>query len=96
MLPLTTSSYLTDEVVAYRKQKYEEGVLSRGDVTVSRLNEFHQFSEPDKVEWGVLMNREDSATVSISNVSIRDKRVQMTHRQVGDSNQVFQCAMDRV
>ena len=63
---MTSSSWNTAEVQKYRQQCYRESVIEGA----MRIEGFMKTPPTDKLEWSVLMQREKTQTVSVSELSI--------------------------
>lgn len=61
----SSSSWRTDEVLTYRRQEFEAWV-ARGAPFAGQIPSFHLWQPPDRAEWAPLMDREYSATRSIT------------------------------
>ncbi|MFW6353893.1 MAG: NRDE family protein [Verrucomicrobiota bacterium] len=82
-LPLTTSSFQTERVVARRRSIF--GALNAaGKPTAETLASFHRYFDPSDGAASVCMRREDAETVSLSEICVGPKIVSFTYyvRQV--------------
>lgn len=61
----SSSSWRTEEVIQYRKEAFEAWV-EKGAPTEGLLPSFHIWQPPDRAEWAPLMDRQISATRSIT------------------------------
>lgn len=64
-LLFSSSSWRTDEVLAYRKVEFDTW-LAQGASYVGPIPSFHLMQPPDRVQWAPLMDREHSATRSVT------------------------------
>ena len=75
-LPLTTSSYGTDRVVAARKQAFAEFVAP----SPIDLANYHDSHDPLSPEFSVRMRRKDSQTVSQSRIDVTATDITFSYR----------------
>jgi len=81
--PLTSSSYKTEEVSAYRKSVYQDqfkGNLKRpdegeGNIAPEDLERYHKSHIPEEGPFSVCMHRDDAQSVSLSHVSVGDDHI---------------------
>ena len=69
---LTSSSWNTDSVMAWRRQKYEEWLLAPR--YLGTLPTFHLLQPRDMEEWAPLMSREKTHTRSITQVEVDNEK----------------------
>jgi hypothetical protein len=76
VLPVTTSSWQTSEVLAERAKLFQEHPTSEA----AELEVFHQSCSTKGGPWGPCMARTDARTVSFSRVDIRPDEVRFCYR----------------
>jgi hypothetical protein len=87
-LPITTSSFETEKVVAARKALFKARVVDTGN-PLTAMESFHK--SPDRLPdtYAVLMTRESAKTVSVSRIDVSGSTVQMTYQaRPGASSQL--------
>lgn len=85
-LPISTSSFKTDEVIAARKQLFKE--TTRAKLSEDHaLDQFHTSKRPTPDTHAVLMTRPNARTVSITHVKVEKDRAWLNYRaRPEDSN----------
>jgi hypothetical protein len=78
-LPITTSSFLTSEVVDRRKQLFDQNVLQSMD-SVSAMEAFHTDKQPSPETHAVLMTRPNAKTVSVTRIDVYGPEIKMSYR----------------
>jgi uncharacterized protein with NRDE domain len=78
-LPVTTSSFDTEIVVAHRRARLGAMRVQHGEADVALLHEYHLSREERGDAYSVLMRRPDAETVSISHVQVRPDVVRFTY-----------------
>ncbi|MBC9867568.1 MAG: hypothetical protein F7O42_06740 [Opitutae bacterium] len=78
-LPLTTSAFQPDAVVAERRANFRRQIPSL-ECAPERLVQFHQSHDPDRSAFSPLMTRPDARTVSLSQISVSRKETRFTYR----------------
>ncbi len=78
-LPITTSSFNTDEAILARKAQFKIALESKANRTTA-LEQFHSSELPLPTAHAVLMTRLDAKTVSICRVEIRKHRVSLGYQ----------------
>jgi hypothetical protein len=73
-LPVTTSSFQTEEVTACRRSMFQRLLRDRGGVSPEMLAEFHHSRDERGGAYSVTMTRPDALTVSFSSVRIGNER----------------------
>ena len=81
-LPLTSSSFRSDEVTAARRRAFRK----LGDLTPEKLAEFHSGHDPERPEFSVRMRRDDARTVSQSRIDVGGEGVTFTYRPEPDDS----------
>lgn len=69
-MPVTTSSFASQQVVAHRHRGFQQLDLKQDDMTVDRLLAFHRSHIPAANAYAVCMHRDDANTVSLSHVKV--------------------------
>lgn len=69
-MPVTTSSFASQQVEAHRHQCFQQVDLKQDDMTVDRLLAFHRSHIPSANAYAVCMHRDDANTVSLSHVKV--------------------------
>lgn len=72
-LMFSSSSWRTDEVLAYRQSKFEQW-MEAGAPHIGRIPAFHLLQPEGLREWAPLMQREHSATRSITQIETNSTR----------------------
>jgi hypothetical protein len=67
---LTASSFQGAEIAAHRREVFVRDWAGRGRLTPADLAQFHLHREPARPAWGILMDRPDARTVSLSHLAI--------------------------
>jgi len=78
-LPLSTSSYKPQEVIAERKKLYHK-LCEEGPVSNAILDRYHRSHDPDHSAFSVCMLRSDAETLSTTVVSVDATEASMTYR----------------
>jgi hypothetical protein len=71
-LPLSSSSFRTEEVIENRRGVYERMTEAGSAVSVHTLRSFHRSHDPERGAYSVCMHREDARTVSFAHVCVRE------------------------
>lgn len=80
---LSSSSFATDEVVAYRGARYTATVRHDGEgIELSSLAALHHEHDRTKGAHSVLMHRNDAATRSITHVAVDSRGVKLRYQPV--------------
>lgn len=87
--PVTSSSYLADEVMVTRQHLFAEMVAGRGDPSPQKLEAFHKHFMPDASTHSVFMQREDSQTVSLCQVEASAQQVTLAYAPKHPEEQRF-------
>ena len=69
-LPLTTSSFESERVIARRQATFERFRAERGGISREMLMAFHRQHDDAAGAYSVCMEREDAHTVSFSNITV--------------------------
>lgn len=78
-LPLTTSAFQTDAVVAERRADFRRQIPSLKCAS-ERLVRFHHSHDPDRSAYSPLMTRPDARTVSFSQITVSRTEIRFTYR----------------
>lgn len=78
-LPISTSSFKTDEVILARKAQLKVALESQVN-RITALEQFHSSELPLPTTHAALMTRPDARTVSICRVEIRKQMVSLAYR----------------
>lgn len=77
----TSSSFMSRDVIASRKQTFDHMLAANGGrVDVNLLENFHASHHPTKGAYSVCMHRPDAETVSHTRVLISRNEVRMTYK----------------
>jgi uncharacterized protein with NRDE domain len=79
-MPLTSSSFRSDDVTNARRQLFRRMVDEAGAVNTTLLREFHKSHAPERGAFSVCMHRADAATVSFSHVSVNERSVEFSYQ----------------
>ena len=82
-LPLTTSSYQSEAVVAYRQNCYHQ--LGENP-TPEQLAGFHRSHDPAQPRFSVRLRRENTQTVSHSRIDVSPEEITFSHRPEPDES----------
>lgn len=100
LLPLTSSSFRSDEVIAARRQRYADFLQERGAMAEVDLRDFHYDQHPESGPFSVLMSREDAQTVSFSRIRVSPEQVRFEYAPRSESGLGFDdpviCSLDRI
>jgi hypothetical protein len=77
-LLFSSSSWQTHEVIDYRKQAFDAWV-HRGAPFEGLIPSFHLWQPPDRAQWAPLMDREYSATRSITQTHCTNRTTEMRY-----------------
>lgn len=80
-MPFTSSSYLTEQTVRHRRERFASIVAERGDMSPADLLAFHREHHVDVGAFSVFMQRDDAETVSLTQVVVRPELITMTYSQ---------------
>ena len=86
-LPLTTSSWKSNEVTEFRRDLYQKQVGIRPKL--HELLEFHGTSTPDQPAYGPAMVRDDAHTRSLTIVRLGGGEISMRHQFFDPENGTF-------
>jgi uncharacterized protein with NRDE domain len=78
-LPISTSSFKTDEVIAVRRNHYAETV-AKAQNQMAALETFHTSAQPEPSTHSVLMTRPDAKTMSVCRIDVSESMVSMDYR----------------
>ena len=78
-IPLTSSSYDTDAVIAARHGEFRRRLNRSSRIDTALLASFHVSHSPEPSAYSACMHREDAATVSFTRVSVRPEEVEMVY-----------------
>jgi hypothetical protein len=67
---LTSSSHLSDKIEQHRRELFVREYSAPGRLEPEHLAQFHQHREPHRPAYGILMDRPDSRTLSISRLQV--------------------------
>jgi hypothetical protein len=84
-LPISTSSFETEEVINLRKELFKQQVLPQMEQD-EVLEEFHSHKKPAPDTHAVLMTRSNAKTVSITQVNVEKKQATMSYRNRPDDS----------
>ncbi|MFT5110258.1 MAG: hypothetical protein ACI9UA_005912 [Pseudoalteromonas tetraodonis] len=84
-LPLTTSSYRTDEVVASRRLAF----ANLRSKTPESLAYYHESHDPERPKFSIRLRRQNTQTVSLSRIKISPREVTYTYRPEPDESLAF-------
>lgn len=80
--PVTTSGFLPEEVIAYRRNHYQLQVAKRHGSRLSNLETYHTTHNPEFPAHSVLMARPDARTVSHSRIVVDPARIRFSYSPV--------------
>jgi hypothetical protein len=66
----TSSSFCGEEIARHRQDLFANAWRDRGPLAPPDLMQFHVHREPARPAWGILMDRPDARTVSVSRVAV--------------------------
>lgn len=78
-MPVTTSSFASQQVEAHRRRCFQQLDLKQGDITVERLLAFHRSHIPSASAYSVCMHRDDANTVSLSHVKVAPADIELRY-----------------
>ncbi|MEM9227123.1 MAG: NRDE family protein [Verrucomicrobiota bacterium] len=78
-LPFTSSSYLSDEIVQHRRDKFAAVIAEKGDMSRDDLVDFHHAHDAGQGAHSVFMQRDDAETVSFSQVVVKGDQAMLTY-----------------
>lgn len=79
-LPVTSSSFMSAEVIETRRKLFAEMVVGDKDPSSDKLREFHQHTMPEAASHSVFMQRDDSETVSLCQVEVGPEGILMSYQ----------------
>jgi len=88
-LPVTSSSFLGNEVVSRRRELFSRLVAGGGDPSPEVLRRFHQQFAPEAAAHSVFMQREDAETVSLCQVTAGPRGIELAYRPKEPGQQCF-------
>lgn len=77
--PVTSSSFMPDEVMITRQRLFAEMVAGQGDPSPQKLEAFHRHFMPNASAHSVFMQRDDSQTVSLCQVEASAAEIKLTY-----------------
>ncbi|WOO40564.1 NRDE family protein [Rubellicoccus peritrichatus] len=85
-LPVTSSSFMSDEVIEARRKLFADMVAGNEDPSSEKLREFHHYSMPEAASHSVFMQRDDSETVSLCQIEVGPEAILMSYqpKQLGE------------
>ena len=89
LLPITTSSYQTEDVIEARRDFFFRAIASGERIGPDFLERYHVQYNPLKAPHSVLMERPDARTVSISRVYVTAKKIQFLYTPKGIGQEKF-------
>ncbi len=81
-VPLTTSSYRSDEIISFRKGLFAEITADVNDEMSKALQDFHHYNDPDTGPFSVMMNRSDACTLSISHIKVDTDKIKFLYEEL--------------
>ncbi|MDA0347568.1 MAG: NRDE family protein [Verrucomicrobia bacterium] len=78
-LPISTSSFKTDEVIAARRSHFAKTVAEAED-QIGALETFHMSAQPEPSTHSALMTRPDARTISVCRIDVSESTVSMDYR----------------
>jgi len=81
-LPLTTSSYQSEEVVSFRKNLFSKMTDDVDDGVSEALKKYHHTHNSNVGPFSVMMNRSDACTLSISHIKVDTDEVQFRYEEM--------------
>ncbi len=88
-MPFTSSSYLSEQIVQHRRERFSQIVAERGDMSPRDLLAFHREHSVGAGAFSVCMQRDDAETVSLTQVVVRPEKISMTYSQKVPGQPVF-------
>ena len=87
-VPITTSSFDTDNVVAQRRERFAAMLKQYGRIDADLLGAYHASREARGDAYSVFMRRDDAETVSVSHVMVSPEAVAFDYaiREVFERN----------
>ncbi len=79
-LPLTTSSYRTEEIVKERANKYHRRLTEGMAPDRNYLRNFHYCERANRSAFSVCMEREDALTLSLSRITVNRSEIVFSYR----------------
>ncbi|QYY37342.1 NRDE family protein [Ruficoccus sp. ZRK36] len=80
-MPFTSSSYLSEQIIRHRRERFAQIVAQRGDPSPEDLLAFHREHNVEAGAFSVCMQRDDAETVSLAQVVVRPDTIAMTYSQ---------------
>lgn len=90
--PVTTSGFLPDEVIAYRRNQFRIQVTEQPHSNRINLETYHKTHNPEFPAQSVLMARPDARTVSHSQIIVDPTHIRFSYAAV-DSDQYVDSAV---
>ena len=78
LIPLSSSSFDTENVVANRRKLYSDLILGI-EPSLDSLRSFHRRHIPSQSAYSVCMHRDDAQTVSFSQISVADGTIRFSY-----------------
>jgi hypothetical protein len=98
-VPLTTSSYKSDQVVSFRRGLFAKMTADVDDGMSMALKDFHHYHDSDSSAFSVMMNRSDACTLSISHIKVDTGKVEFLYEELawneGDESSSIQVVLPR-
>ncbi len=79
ILPVTTSSFNSEEVVLCRKKEFQRRLASEGGLGPDLLERFHRWQNKEDTAFGVWMERPDARTMSQSVITLEKNRIRFSY-----------------
>ena len=80
--PVTTSGFLPDEVIAYRRKQFSLQVAEQAGQRRTKLEAYHTTHNPQFPAHSVLMARPDARTISHSRIIVDPARIRFSYTSI--------------
>lgn len=78
-LPVTSSSFETESVIASRRRVFNQNLSEEQTITPEVLARFHRSHEPERSAYSVCMHRADAASVSLTHVRVNRAHAELRY-----------------
>ncbi len=89
LLPITTSSFQSKDVIKFRKKLYSETISCNESDRFEKLKIFHESHNSERGAYSVCMNRPDARTVSMSKISVSNNGIEFSYHSRETNEEKF-------
>jgi len=95
-VPITTSGYKPEEVIAFRKEQFEKLTGGRAEYSFEDMLMYQCRHDPNRPTHSVLMSRPETRTVSQSQVLVEPDMISFSYATVSEQSQLEPAMITRL